>query len=90
MLLNCKSLSGNSEQLHRGAIEKTKDAVPTAAANYKPVKVTEFNNSFEQLQRDIKSISDTATLAEAKVKIKPDLQSVQAASQQMRSSVQCP
>ncbi len=72
------------------AVDKAAQQVNDAAEKYQKAEVREVKDSYQQLERKIKSIPNNATLAQAQQSISPDIQNLRSALQQMRSSVQCP
>jgi uncharacterized phage infection (PIP) family protein YhgE len=72
------------------SVDQAAQQVNDAAEKYQKAEVREVKDSYQQLERKIKSIPDNATLAQAKQSILPDIQNLKAALQQMRSQVQCP
>lgn len=72
------------------SVDKAAQQVNVAAEKYQQAEVREVKDSYQQLERKVKSIPDNATLAQAKQSILPDIQNLKSALQQMRSKVQCP
>jgi hypothetical protein len=89
-----KSLSPNSKvsDLKRAneAVEKSWANVTSAAQVYKEAKADALDSAYQGLNKAIKSIPNNATLAQAQQSLVGPIAAVEAAQEQLNSTLKCP
>jgi hypothetical protein len=74
----------------RDQVKTTFAAVKTSAQSVQEAKVAELETAYQQLDRAMSSIPDSATLSQAEASIAPQVAAVEAAEDQMSSGLDCP
>lgn len=64
--------------------------VKSAASTVQDAKSADLDRAYQDLEKAMKAVPNTATLNQAANSIKPKVEAVQAAEDQMRSNVKCP
>jgi PBP1b-binding outer membrane lipoprotein LpoB len=71
-------------------VRTTFNDVKTVAKNVQNAKVEQLEKAYEDLDKAIKGIPNTATLKQATTSIAPQVSAVQAAEAQMETGLSCP
>lgn len=74
----------------REQVQATFAEVKSSAAMVQDSKAGELESAYQNLDKTIGAVSDTATLSQAAASIAPQVAAVEAAQAQMRSGLNCP
>lgn len=93
-VVTLKSMGPNSTvgdlRAAQDQVRTTFNDVKTTAGTVRAAKAEELEQAYNQLDRTVREIPETATLQQANESIATDVAAVEAAEAQMRSGLNCP